>query len=610
MVSKTRMLWELMRGQRSRYAAAIVAITAGVLISFLGPLIIRATIDSIIDSKPFDAPGWVVTGIEALGGRSVLGRNLWICAIGLVLIACACGLMMYLKGRWAAGASESITRKIRDLLYDHLQNLPCRFHDRHDTGDLVQRCTSDVETIHLFLSQQVVVVGQAAIMLLCVVPLMIYMSPPMAALSMCLIPAIIAYAVVFFAKVRFAFKASDEAEGRMTTTIQENLAGVRVVRAFARGGFERRKFASVNADFRDLDYRLVRILAWYWSVSDVMCFAQRGMVLLVGGWWAMGGRITVGDLVAFLALVDMFLWPIRSMGRTLTDLSKALVSLDRLQHILGEQREDFGTREGEAPAEPAPVEGEIVFENVSFAHGEAPILRDLSFRIEAGQTLAVLGPSGSGKSTVVNLLLRLYEYDSGSIRLDGRDIRTIDRRLLRSQIGTVMQEPFLYSKTLRENIRLGMAHAGDDEIISAAETAHLHASVEGFEQGYETIVGERGVTLSGGQRQRVALARAILKSPPILILDDALSAVDTRTEAMILRALRNRHGQRTTIVIAHRLSTLAWADFVIVLDEGRIVQTGTHETLMGRDGMYRRLWEIQNAPGADLDEEIQDASAS
>lgn len=599
----------MMRQRRLLYAMAIVALTAGVLIAYLGPLVMRATIDSIIDSKPLKAPQWVIKAIEALGGRSVLARNLWLCGLAMALIAGSSGIFMYLKGRWAAVASESVIRKLRDRLYDHLQNLPCRFHDKAKTGDLVQRCTSDVETIHMFLSLRLVEVGRATIMILVAVPLMIRMNPSMTLVAMALIPAIVIFTMIFFAKVRRVFQASDEAEARMTGTIQENLTGIRVVRAFARRRFECEKFATVNADFRDLDYRLVRLLAWYWSLSSVLCFAQRGIVLVLGGWWAMNGRITIGELVAFFALVDMFLWPVRRIGTTLTELSKALVSVSRLEEIFSQKREDEEARPA-GPAEPLRVEGEIVFENVSFAHGQDDVLKDVSFQVLPGQTLAILGPSGSGKSTIVNLLLRLYDYEGGSIRLDGRDIRQMDRRQLRSQIGTVMQEPFLYSKSLRENIRLGNMHAGEDEIISAAETAFLHTSVEGFEHGYETLVGERGVTLSGGQRQRVALARAILKTPPILILDDALSAVDTHTEGMILRALRSRHGRRTTIVIAHRLSTLAWADYAIVLDAGCVVQDGTHESLMAKDGMYRRLWQIQNVLEDDLDKDLRGAEAS
>ncbi len=597
-----------MAGHRQKYVLAAVALLVSVLIAYLAPQVIGGTVDSILGDKPLDAPKWVVEAFEAMGGKTQFEQKLWICAIALVLIALVSGMFMFLKGRWAAQAAEAVTSRMRNRMYDHIQQLPCSFFDRSDTGDLIQRCTSDIETVHRFLSEQVADVMRAILTILVAIPLMLMMSPRMTLVSTFLMPFIIAYTVAFFVKIRFAFQASDEAEARMTGTIQQNLTGIRVVRAFARQDYENDRFAEKNAEFRDLDCRLIQMLAWYWSISDVMCFAQRGVVLFFGGWWAISGRadaLSTGDLIIFFFYVNMYLWPVRSIGRTLTELSKAMVSLGRLDEVLNELPEDHDDK----PTSAAPLEGQIEFDSVSFSHGDLEVLKDVSFRIEPGQTMAILGPSGSGKSTIVNLLLRLYDYDSGAIRIDGTNIREMGRKNLRGQIGTVMQEPFLFSKSLRDNIRLGKSHAADEEIVLAAETAYLHTSVEHFDHGYETLVGERGITLSGGQRQRVALARAILKHPAILILDDALSAVDTRTEAMILRALRNRHGKSTTIVIAHRLSTLARADKIIVLDGGKVLQAGTHEQLVAQDGMYRDLWKIQNALESDLADEMDSGPA-
>jgi len=434
----------------------------------------------------------------------------------------------------------------------------------------------------------------------------------MAPVAMLFVGPIIAFGIVFFIKVRSAFKASDEAEGTMTARLQENLTGIRVVRAFARQDHERASFAAANASFRDLDWYLIRLLAVYWPISDLMCICQTGLVLFFGAYWALQGKISIGDWVAFLALVNMFLWPVRRIGRTLTELGKVQVSLGRVREILCQSREDAADAR-EVPAacskQPEQHRGEIVFDKVSFSHGQTTVLNGLSFRVEPGRTLAILGPSGSGKSTLVNLLLRLYEGYEGTITLDGRDIRDFDRKALRSQIGAVLQDPFLYSRSLRDNIRLGNGGADDAAITAASTAACVHESIQSFEHGYDTVIGERGVTLSGGQRQRVALARAIVRDPLILILDDALSSVDTHTEAMILRALRSRHGRRTTLVIAHRLSTLRHADWAIVLDGGGVVQAGTHEGLMAADGLYRRLWTIQNSLEADLREDLQPTSS-
>jgi ATP-binding cassette subfamily B protein len=299
-------------------------------------------------------------------------------------------------------------------------------------------------------------------------------------------------------------------------------------------------------------------------------------------------------------LVNQFLWPVRHMGRMLAETGKATVAIGRINEILQAKPE---ADEG-AIDPPGRAEGRIEVRNLSFGHGDAHVLRDVSFSVEPGSTLAILGASGSGKSTIVNLLLRLYDYDSGQILLDGREIRNMPRKSVRSQMGAVLQEPFLFSRSIRENIKLGRGSASDEEMIQAAAAACVRENIEQFDQGYDTLVGERGVTLSGGQRQRVAIARALVKDPPILILDDALSAVDTRTETMILDALRSRHGRHTTIVIAHRLSTLTEADEILVLDHGRIIQRGTHERLVEVEGLYRRLWRIQSSLADDLRREL------
>jgi ATP-binding cassette subfamily B protein len=495
-------------------------------------------------------------------------------------------------------ASESICRRLRDRLYDQLQHLPCSYHDDAETGDLVQRCTSDVETIRMFLSMEVVEIGRGAILLLAGIPILLALHPRLAAASLATVPVIVAFASVFFLMIRRTFKRMDESEGEMTTMLQENLTGIRVVRAFARQDFEREKFAVRNAAYRDRWFGVIRTLGWYWPCSDVLCITQLGVVLIYGASLIERGELSVGQFYFFFECVNTFLWPVRHMGRILADLGKATVSIDRTQAILDAPREAAP----EAPSGPPErVRGGVEFENLSFSHGAgAAVLDNVSFRVEPGQMLAILGPSGSGKSTLVNLLLRLYDYRDGSIRVDGVELIALDRKYVRSQIGVVMQEPFLYSKSLRENIKLGRSAAHDEEMLEVAASACIHEAIASFEHGYDTVVGERGVTLSGGQRQRVAIARALLKEPAILILDDALSAVDTRTESMILAALRRRRGRHTTLVIAHRLSTLKEADNIIVLEGGRIVQAGSHDALIARDGLYRRLWHIQSSLEADL----------
>jgi ATP-binding cassette subfamily B protein len=593
------LLWDLMRGFRGTYAWAIAALFAFTAINYLTPLVASATIDLAISSE---AKETLLTSqiITWMGGAESVKSRLWLPALLMVLLTILAGGFSYLKGRFAARASDGIARTLKDRLYHHLQKLPARYHDRAETGDLIQRCTSDVETLRLALSTQVVDVSNALLLLLTALPVMVLLDGRMTLVSFALIIPIILFGYVYIAKVKHLFREVDEAEGQVTRVVQENLTGLRVVRAFARQEFEIAKFAAPNQLYRDRSLRLLRLMAWYWSTSDLIVLTQQGLVLFTGVYFISQGSLTVGTLFAFLMFLNMLLWPVRQMGRTLTDFGKALVALTRMGEILGAAEE----AEPPTPADlKSPATGKIEVHDLVFSHdGEVAAINGISFSVEPGETLAILGPSGSGKSTIMHLLLRLYDYDAGSICLDGRELRGLSRSWVRSQFSVVMQEPFLFSKTIGENIRLGRDGAVAEEIHEAARLADIHDTIHGFPAGYSTLVGERGVTLSGGQRQRVALARALLQETPVLLLDDALSAVDAETESTILDALRLRHGKRTTLVIAHRISTLAHADRVIVLEQGRIIQHGTHAELATQEGLYRRLWKIQNAIESELNE--------
>jgi ATP-binding cassette subfamily B protein len=601
-----------MRGHRLRYGSALGCLVLATIINFGIPLIGSATIDYAVAGKTLapDTPVLLTLILHLFGGADHLRAHLWLAPVAMVLLAAFSGLFSYLKGWQAALASDGIARRLKDELYDHLNHLPARYHDRTDTGDLVQRCTSDVETTRQFLATQVMEIGNAIFLAGAALPLLLSLSVPMTLVSFALIGPIAIYAYFYFRSVKHVFKEVDEAEGALTAVIQENLTGIRVVRAFARQDFERAKFAVPNARYRDRSLRMLRLMSWYWSISDFVALTQIGLTLLVGAWWITQGTFSVGLLFAFISYLGIMLWPVRQMGRILTDLGKTTVALTRIREILAVARDSEPAVTPHLPG--SSFTGRIAVRDLHFHHASATLptdgrgaLNGLSFDVHSGETLALLGPSGAGKSTLMHLLLRLYDYTQGSIQFDGHELSSLPRQWVRARIGVVMQEPFLFSKTLRDNLRLGGGDAPDPEIEAAARAACIHDTILTFKHGYNTLIGERGITLSGGQRQRVAIARAILKRPPLLILDDAMSAIDAETETLILNALKERRGRATTLVIAHRLSTLVHADRVLVLDHGRIIQTGTHAELSAQAGLYRRLWQIQTSLETDLQSELK-----
>lgn len=595
------LLWRYMRGYQGTYLAAVGAVAIATLAAYAVPLAVRFTIDSVIGSEPVDLPQWLAVWILDRVSLQTMRANLWIPAIVIVAVTVLTGAFQFYQKKWSSVASEQTARRIRDDLYDHLQHLSYDYHVKAETGDLIQRCTSDVETVRRFLAIQLVEVGRGAILLFTAYPLLISLHAPLALISLPLIAVIFAFSVIFFRKVQAAFKQSDESEGRLSTVLQENLTGVRVVRAFARQRFEEDKFAERNTEFRTLTHKLISLFSVFWGSSDLLAMSHMMLTLLAGTWFAVQGQLSIGDLVVFLTVEGMVLWPVRSLGRILADMGKATVSMGRINEIL--------VTSTEYPDEPQlrpPVHGRIEFNDVRFGYdSEREILRGVSFVAEPGKTVAILGPTGSGKSSLVQLLARLYDYTAGSITVDGVELREIDRKWIRSHVGFVLQEPFLYAKTVKENIGLAKPEREEGDVFAAARDAAIHDVIEGFEKGYETLVGERGVTLSGGQKQRVAIARALITGNPILVFDDSLSAVDTETDVAIRKALARRARHATTFVISHRVTTLASADLILVLDDGEIVESGTHEELMSRDGLYRRVWAIQNSLEDEMQKELR-----
>ena len=582
---------------------ALIATIMMVIIGFLTPLLLSEIVDSILGSEPFTMPDFLMNPINALGGRDFLRQNLWIPALALILMNIVNGVFTFIKGRSSAIASENIARKLRNDLYRHLQHLPFAYHVKAQAGELIQRCTSDVDTIRRFLAVQVMEVVNTVLMVVIAMSILLPRSVPITLYSLILVPPLFCFATWFFKMVHKSFEVADEADGVLNAVLQENLSGVRVVRAFGQQEREVEKFDRVNNDLRKKNLRLNELLAIYWGGGDAISMTQTLLTLVVCIIYACNGWITVGTLIVFTSTLGMLLFPIRQLGRTLSDAGKAMVSMKRVQAILHEEAEP-----DEPNALKPDLHGDIVFDHVSFAYPDdnVPVLRDVSFTIPAGKTAAVLGGTGSGKSTMMYLLQRLYAPTSGKITIGGVDIQQIDRKYLRAHVGLILQEPFLYSKSIRENVGITAPEQEAERIEHAADIASASGFIAKADKGWETVVGERGVTLSGGQKQRIAIARTLLKDNNILIFDDSLSAVDTETDAQIRAALRHEQKDVTTLIISHRVTTLSQADLILVLENGQISQQGTHAELCSQPGLYQRINSIQNA----LEEELTQAKAA
>jgi ATP-binding cassette subfamily B protein len=490
-----------------------------------------------------------------------------------------------------AAGTERTVKKLRDTLFRHTQYLPFSWHTKNQTGDIIQRCTYDVETIHRFISGQLLEVVRIVLLLALALSFMFSMNTLMAFIALAFIPLIIGYSAFFFSKIGHKFQEADEAEGEVMIHVQENLTGVRVVRAFGREKHETDRFDKKNEVYVGTWLELGKILGYFWGIGDIVSSGELLVMVTVGTLLAVSGKVSLGEFIVFLSYTTTMMWPVRQLGRIISEMSKAGVSLGRVKEILD------APVEAEAPgALTPPLNQDIVFEHVSFAYDTIPVLEDISFTVKKGATFGILGSTGSGKSTVTYLLNRLYELpeNGGSITIGGIDIRRIDRRYLRQNVGLVLQEPFLFSRTIFENIDIAARSLDYDRVRKTAGIAAVDESILSFPGGYDTLVGERGVTLSGGQKQRIAIARTLMLDAPIMIFDDSMSSLDMETDAKIREALRDNTGGATVILISHRISTLMLSDTILVLDKGRIAEMGSHEELLARNGIYKRVYDLQS----------------
>lgn len=587
---KLALLWQFLKGSKRFFLATVLSATVTALADMLQPQIIRAAVDCAIGGKEGDFPPFVMDLVARVGGFAYLGEHLWILALAIIFVAVFQVVSQYTFRVYNTKASETLVKTMRDSLFSRIARLPFAWHMKNKTGDIIQRCTSDIETMKNFLSEQLTSIFRIVILLILSITFMCSMHPLLTLIALIPAPAIIAYSFHFHKKIHDGFMECDENEGKLSAMAQENLTGVRVVRAFGRERSEVDKFEKQNNHYTSLWEKMAKIMSRFWSVSDIFSGIQVMLVVVFGACFCVNGSLTEGEYIAFISYNAQLVWPIRMLGRMISELSKAGVSIDRVFYIMNSPME-----QDESDAVDAPMDGDICFDHVSFAYENAPeILHDISFTVKAGTTLGILGGTGSGKSTLMLLLDKLYPLTDGSITIGGTDIRQIKTAHLRRNIGMVLQEPYLFSRTIAENIGIVSPVPDMETVRAAARAASLDDTITSFTAGYETMVGERGVTLSGGQKQRAAIARTLTTDTPILIFDDSLSAVDTETDAKVRRAIRERFGKASVILISHRITTLSAADHIIVLDRGRIAEQGTHEQLKHAGGIYQKIYETQS----------------
>jgi len=580
-----------LQGAKGYFVLCIIFAALSAVFDMVSPQIIRITIDDVFGEQIPTQGSLTYKLIRALGGVENLQRNLWILALGIIISALLKVSCQYLFRVTNSKASETFLKNMRDSLFKHLEHLPFQWHSANHTGDILQRCTSDIDMVKNFFAEQMTALFRISLFLISSIYFMARMNITLTLISLIPTPIIFVYSYTYFKQVGSHFRECDDNEGILSSICQENLTGIRVVRAFGREQYELNKFKKQNAFYTSLWENMSRIMSRYWSTADFLSGMQIMLVVVLGAYYCVNLGMTSGEYLAFVSYNYKLVWPIRMLGRMISEMSKAGVSVERIKHIM-DAEEETSPDEASTP----DIKQDIVFDHVSFSYGNNKVLDDVSFKIPCGSTLGILGGTGSGKSTLMMLLDKLYllKEGEGSIYIGATNINDIDTGYLRANIGFVLQETFLFSRTISENIGIRDASLDLEAIRTSARAACLDEAVMEFANGYDTSVGERGVTLSGGQKQRVSIARMLTQNAPIMIFDDSFSAVDTETDSKIRSSLEKRFGSATIIIISHRITTLSKADNIIVLEHGKIQEQGSHEFLVSNNGIYHHIYEIQS----------------
>ncbi|MCI8350644.1 MAG: ABC transporter ATP-binding protein [Oscillospiraceae bacterium] len=591
-MKETTLIGSLFKGKIRTYVLGILCTALASIISLINPLIISFVIDHVLGVEPANLSGPLLWLYQAAGAKEGLAANLWLCSLALIGFTALRGIVNYFGQVNASVASESMAKDLRQKMYEKLQSTTYRYHVNLQNGDIMQRCTSDIETFINFLGGQLPQIFHCLIQIAISLVVLSQIHVNLMLLSFLSIPLLFITAYIFFRFVTRTFTASELAEGHMSTILEENIGGMRIVRAFATQKQEIARFKEASEDFFKKDFFITILMSWFWGLSDFLCQLQIGLTLVMGTVFAVRGELSVGSLIVFVTYTSNLIWPIRDMGRVLADMGRAKVAIGRIREVLSQRDEPvYQLSEGQT----GPIRGNIKVENLNYAYDTGvPVLKDVSFEIKAGQTVAILGRTGSGKSTLLHILVGLLPYQEGHITVDGMELNTVSKKWLRKHFGVVLQEPFLYSKTIRENVGVAKDNPTHEDIRRVTEIASIYDGIQEFKEGFDTIVGERGVTLSGGQKQRIAIARTLMMDCRVYLFDDSLSAVDVQTDAHIRDSLRDSYHDATKIIVAHRINTLKDADQILVMDDGRIVDRGTHEELIARPGLYQDVYQMQS----------------
>ncbi len=580
-IEAVRLLFPYLRRYRWRYVPGALALVANNVAWLAMPLLLKAAVDSLTQTQ------------------SLTHEKLMFYALAMIGVACAKGFFQYWM-RWILiGISRDIEYDLRNDLFRHLERLSLAYYHRNRTGDIMARATNDLNAARMLLGPGIMYSANTLMVMVFAMAIMLQLDWRLTLMAFTPVPAVTLAVIYFGRRIHDRFERIQAMFSELSARVQENLSGMRVVKAYAQEEAEIAQFRAASQEFVRHNIGLVKLWGMFYPLLQVLIGLAFVIVLWMGGLAVDAGRISLGSFVAFNAYLVQLTWPMIALGWVVNLAERGAASTGRIRRILEEPVEIASPEE---PVRQGEIHGEIEFRNLSFAYNGRPVLRNVNLRIPAGQTVAIVGHTGSGKTTLVNLIPRLFDAPPGTVLLDGVDIRQWSLEALRRQIGFVPQETFLFSDTLRENIAFGAPEAEDAGVRWAAEVAGLLPDIEEFPEKFQTLVGERGITLSGGQKQRTAIARALVRDPRILVLDDALSSVDTYTEERILTRLAEIMRGRTSILISHRVSTVRAADWIVVLEQGEIVEGGTHDELLARGGYYADLYQKQL-----LEEELESA---